>query len=339
MPYTKQTLKDLNALSSEEVEATLSACGLPLDQEEYADQEIETGFRVIREYFATGQVQDYAAATELFRQQSPPQPQTKAPNSDCSKQQVARVSLLDLLAIASDPVAPISLSEASTLLRLCGLPDQEDYTEAEVGRFLEACDLLKHQGKTEAEVAAHFGVSVPSPVAELEYDLRDLRQVGAERSLRLEEIAATLTACGLPEKEKYTQAEYQRFVAARQLFDQGHTPAEVTARLDNHLSLQQHQQIIQQLQQLLKESGGMQADQIRELLPKLSAAQMEEIKVWFNHATLLRLREMAQSGELEAEMRRAWEQQKGKLVGGFGLLPRIPPPPQPRNSLPGSSMS
>ena len=65
-----------------------------------------------------------------------------------------------LLSLASkNVVTPVTLIEAGKILSACGLPDLEDYTPQQCEVFLEACTLIKQQGKTYQEVAIHFGVA------------------------------------------------------------------------------------------------------------------------------------------------------------------------------------
>lgn len=65
-----------------------------------------------------------------------------------------------LLTLASKHVGtPITLIEAGKILSACGLPDLGDYTPEQCDRFLEACILLRRQGKTYEEVAMHFGAT------------------------------------------------------------------------------------------------------------------------------------------------------------------------------------
>lgn len=54
----------------------------------------------------------------------------------------------------------ISLIEAGKILTACGLADNQQYTATECDRFIQACTLIKQQGKTYQEVAAHFGITV-----------------------------------------------------------------------------------------------------------------------------------------------------------------------------------
>jgi len=178
MPYTKQDLQNLYNLSGDEVSQTLTVAGLNSEQESYSDEEIQSGFDLIRSYFNSGQVSDYVAASELFQQQTGTQQletesQVKTKRATKGKKmknseendvdQSERLNILELIALASKQVATrISLTEAVQILNICGLPDQEQYTSLERDRFLEVCKLIKQQNKSYEEVAAHFSINSSS---------------------------------------------------------------------------------------------------------------------------------------------------------------------------------
>ena len=85
------------------------------------------------------------AEVERFRQ-----PKANAPTFDSPQ----------LLALACGQLqADISLIEAGKILSSCGLSEIKQYTTPECDRFVEACILVKQQGKTYQEVAMHFGVA------------------------------------------------------------------------------------------------------------------------------------------------------------------------------------
>lgn len=170
MPYSKQDLQNLYSLSLEDVDATLTACGLSLEQNEYADEQIQSGFDVIRKYFNDAQVSDYGAAAEMFNQL--PSPKTKktgkGKKSGNSLEQESGATTIEdndldisqlLTHATQDCGARISLIEAGKILSACGLPDKEQYTGVECEVFIEACTLVKQQGKTYEEVAIHFGIA------------------------------------------------------------------------------------------------------------------------------------------------------------------------------------
>lgn len=174
MPYTKQDLITLYSLEEAEINQTLTAAELSTESKSYTDEQIQTGFELIRSYFNSGQVSDYAAAAELFKQHQVQQQletdvQAKTKKSTKSKKpensntdgvsESEQVNVVELLARASQQVGTrISLTEAVQIFSACGLLDKEQYSSLECDRFLEACELIKQQGKTYEEVAAHFGV-------------------------------------------------------------------------------------------------------------------------------------------------------------------------------------
>lgn len=185
MPYTKQDLQNLYNLSGDEVSQTLTVAGLNSEQESYSDEEIQSGFDLIRSYFNSEQASDYDMAAELFKQQTSVSQQPEAQSQTKTKKkantnkmknseendvdQSERLNILELIALASKQVATrISLTEAVHILNICGLPDQEQYTSLEGDRFLEACKLIKQQNKTYEEVAAHFGINSSSPDTSLQ---------------------------------------------------------------------------------------------------------------------------------------------------------------------------
>ncbi len=74
--------------------------------------------------------------------------------------QVTLIDSSQLLAMASEQVgSPVTLVEAGKVLMACGLPNLENYTPQQCEVFIEACTLVKRQGKTHQEVALHFGVT------------------------------------------------------------------------------------------------------------------------------------------------------------------------------------
>jgi hypothetical protein len=189
MPYAKLDLQTLYSLSPEEVDQTLATAKLCLDSETYTDEEIQLGFDVIRSYFNSGQVSDYTAAAELFSQQQrtsqelETQPQVVSKKLGKSKKsnnsngdgavENKPLDISELLSQASEKCGTrIKLSEATDILAACGLPDQEEYTQSECDRFLEACGQIKQQGKTPQEVAAQFGAA--NEQSDIQADVREI---------------------------------------------------------------------------------------------------------------------------------------------------------------------
>lgn len=70
MPFSKEALGTTFNLSMEDVDQTLAACQLPIDQPEYSDEDIANRFEKIRSYLNEGQADNYDAAMELLKQES-----------------------------------------------------------------------------------------------------------------------------------------------------------------------------------------------------------------------------------------------------------------------------
>lgn len=242
MPYTKQDLQNLYSLSFEDVDATLAACGLSKEQNEYADEQIQSGFDVIRKYFNEKQVGDYAAAAEMFNQQSRAESKSKktgrgkkASNSSEREYSAATVESNDLdisqlLAQATSECGTrISLTEASKLLSACGLPDKEEYTGIECDRFVEACTLIKQENKTYEEVAAHFGIAQQSKSDAHGMLLDEVRQLLSQPAFsQAEQIREALPQMAIEQLEEikalFWQMTAQRL---RQYVDSGQLEAEI----------------------------------------------------------------------------------------------------------------
>ncbi len=65
------------------------------------------------------------------------------------------ISLLELKQLAS---LKLSISQLLQILPLCGLKEQDFYTQKQAEIFVSCCDLLE-MGKSKAEIAQHFGVA------------------------------------------------------------------------------------------------------------------------------------------------------------------------------------
>ncbi|MBV9386772.1 MAG: hypothetical protein JOZ78_10135 [Chroococcidiopsidaceae cyanobacterium CP_BM_ER_R8_30] len=191
MPYNKQALQTLHSISLEEVDETLKAGKLPTDREEYTDEEIQSSFDVIRGYFNQGIVKDYGQAASMFEEQVNPtqlnesKAQGKGKTSKNGKKPAAKpLDFSELLSLAKELGCAISPREAIKLLEACGLSsDAEQYNQEECDRFLEACDLLKDQGKTYEEIVSHFGA-----VGEIE--------IATDMEAATEEVASILDQSG-----------------------------------------------------------------------------------------------------------------------------------------------
>jgi hypothetical protein len=150
MSYTKERLQQTYSLSIEDIDATLMACGLPVDQDEYSDEEIQFRFDLIRQSIQQGKTFKQAAAQ--FKRE------VKKRTTDTEFPPMNIIGMLTH--ISTEYGIGLELTEAIEIMTACGLsPNQKEYRQLECDRFLEACDLIKEQGQTHEQVAAHFGIN------------------------------------------------------------------------------------------------------------------------------------------------------------------------------------
>ena len=140
--YQKHEL--FGELSSEDISNTLTACTLE-QKDEYIEDEADR-FRECRALIKQGKT--YKQATAHFRKQD------KLKQTGDVQLYADGLEMAELLAIASEQGGTrISLIEAGKILSACNLPDKEEYTSVECDHFIEACTLIKQQGKTYEEVS------------------------------------------------------------------------------------------------------------------------------------------------------------------------------------------
>jgi len=139
-------------LSSFDISASLSACGIS-DKQEYTDHEAYL-FKECRSLIDQGKTYDEIAALfqqKGFKQNAKHQTTELDPKNKKSPKEkkycVKSLSISELLTRARQQVGMrISLTDAIKILQVCGLPDQDEYNQAECDRFIEACNLVKLQG-------------------------------------------------------------------------------------------------------------------------------------------------------------------------------------------------
>ena len=155
MPYTKEALQNMYSLSSEDVLATLIACGLTDDAQEYSDAEIETRFDIVRQWFKDGQVSDYQEATKLFKHwlEENSAPETRNEKKSAKKGTKA-LDITELLIAAREQGLKLTLTQASRILAFCGLTDKEEYTQQEVERFIQASGFV---GEETPDISSSIG--------------------------------------------------------------------------------------------------------------------------------------------------------------------------------------
>ncbi|MBE9210541.1 hypothetical protein IQ244_29370 [Nostoc sp. LEGE 06077] len=143
MPYTKEALQNMYSLSLEDVLATLTACGLTHDTQEYSDADIETRFDIVRQLFKDGQACDYEQATTLFQQRlDTDDSSSEIKNGKKSRKKATKtLDITELLIQAREQDFRLTLTQALKILAFCGLGEKDEYTPEETERFLATCNL------------------------------------------------------------------------------------------------------------------------------------------------------------------------------------------------------
>jgi len=234
-----------STLSPEDVPAHLSACVL-LEKEEYTEDEV---YRFREGLSMRQQGKSYEEISQMFEKQgltlatepqpsesqpAEPEPQSKNKKSRNGKKSVTKsLDISELLALASEQAGTrISLIEAGKILNACGLPDQDSYSDSECDRFLEACDLLKNQGKTYEEIAAHFGTGA------------GIEEIATDVEAETEETASVLD-----ESSNGVVSEAMRYKAKA---DASVAPTLYLKHLANEFGSPEFQENWQQMEELLK---------------------------------------------------------------------------------------
>lgn len=168
MVWTKERLQSECNLADDDVIKTLKVCGLPLEQQEYSDEDIEHKFKVVRSYFDSNRTDTYTGAADLFQQETGISQQAleqpEADNQPTKKvgkgKKLVKTMNFDSLRtwVTEEVGTKVSPIELGGIIQACGLPDQEEYSQDECDRVRDAADMYKKQSKTYKEIAAHFGV-------------------------------------------------------------------------------------------------------------------------------------------------------------------------------------
>lgn len=217
-------------LDSEQIVSTLEACSLE-DKQEFTEDEfarIEHCRSLVEQQGKT-----YKQAAAQFRKQD------KLKQTGDAQPDTNTLEMLELLALAGEQVGgKISITEASKILPACDLPDKEEYTGAECDRFVEACTLVKQQGKTYQEVAVHFGVANgdnQQQRQEIIGEIQDMmRQATAMISAaQAEKIQQTISKMTLAQLRGIrTQIEQQTALRLQEYIDSGRMERELQAAAD-----------------------------------------------------------------------------------------------------------
>lgn len=234
---------------------------------------------------------------------------------------------------SQDIFGTLSTEEIQRTLSSCYLPEKSEYTDDECHIFHE-CRSLIEQGKSSEELAQHF--SYRSNLSVLDESLADsepktksrktaktkksdpkllniieLQSMASETAkISLPETLKIISTCGLPTQDEYTQEECDRFIAACTLKQQGKSYEEIAVEFGIDTDSDEQQNVLlaeveQMMDLAIAQLSSVQAEQIRQVLPKMSLAQLREIKAKFWRSTALKLREYVDSGQMEVEIRAA----------------------------------
>ncbi|MBV9387051.1 MAG: hypothetical protein JOZ78_11555 [Chroococcidiopsidaceae cyanobacterium CP_BM_ER_R8_30] len=188
--YQRQEL--FATVSPEEMTLTLNTCALP-EKEEYTDDE---GDRLRECLVLREQGKSYDEISQMFQQNGlllsnepqPTEPESSAKSKkpkNGKKPAAKPLDFSELLSLAKELSCSVSPKEALKLLQACGLSsDAEQYNQQECDRFLEACDLMKNQGRAYEEIAVQLGATEISPVEQITGLVSDstlITEAGLER--------------------------------------------------------------------------------------------------------------------------------------------------------------
>lgn len=167
--------------------------------------------------------------------------------NDPAHEQLKPIDSLGLLTLVSGQLgSSISLTEAGKILDACGLPDSQAYNAEQCDRFAEACTLVKQQGKTLEEIAAHFGVTPIDEPGERDNLVKEvhglLSQVSATQVEIIRKAVPKMAAMQLQEIKSLfhlmTARRLQQYVTSGQLEAQIRTASEnILATAGKYLGL------------------------------------------------------------------------------------------------------
>ncbi|UKP01033.1 hypothetical protein [Nostoc sp. UHCC 0870] len=158
--YQPQEL--FNNLSPEEISRTLRLSEM-VEKETYTEDEAER-FRQCRSFIEQGGTDEEVMSllppiVSVTTTQDKGASDTKNGKKSRKKAQLPLepLDITELLIAAREQGFKLTLTHALNILAFCGLGEKDEYSPQEAEHFLAACNLVS-QGKTEQEIAAHFGV-------------------------------------------------------------------------------------------------------------------------------------------------------------------------------------
>lgn len=239
---------------------------------------------------------------------------------------------------SQDLFETLSNEEIQRILSSCYLSEKSEYTDDEYHIFCE-CRSLIEQSKSEEELAQHFEYrkNLPAPEESTApkgkaqsksrktasktknrstnanlfniIDLQSMAEKTAKIKISLPQALEIISICGLPTQDEYTKQECDRFIEGCILKQKGKTEKEIAAFFGIEHSNEQENLLLAEVEQMMDaviaQVSRVQAEQIKQALPRMSNAQLREIKAKFWQSTAALLREYVDSGQMEVEIRAA----------------------------------
>lgn len=242
--------------------------------------------------------------------------------------------------------ANLSPEEGTATLQACAMAEAGEYTDDEADRFKEARALVE-QGKTYEEITAYFrgeleqpetngkgrksnkGKKAPSPMTLSQMLAIASEQVG--NRVTLIKAGQLLDACGLSEREddSYPDEAAACFLEACDMHLRiGKPLAEVAIHFG--VPTDSHSEVLE----LLEQMSGTQIEELKASLIQAKQQQNQQFIEAFHRMTIQKLRQKAESGELQAELQQAWTAQP--VGNGFNLLAQVEARMENQKHLPGS---
>ena len=171
---------------------------------------------------------------------------------ESQKDNERKAQALTLLDLKQRATADMSLSQVLQLLPLCGLKEQDTYTDEQALRFVECCKLSS-QGKRPHEIAQHFGVAVGTSGDPVKQIVENIDNLSAYQQ---QQILQTLAGKVVSQKQQIGEAFDQMVYAGlNQAFQNGELEAIIERKLQENLALGKGVTIQAAVETLMEEKG------------------------------------------------------------------------------------
>ncbi len=168
------------------------------------------------------------------------------------KSELENAQSLTLIDLKQRAEADMSLSQVLQLLPLCGLQEQDSYTEEQAEIFVECCKLHT-EGKSPQEIAQHFGVAIGTsgnPVKQVVESIANLSQY------QQQQILETLAQQVVGQQEQVAEAfEKMVYTGLSQAFRSGELQDMIDRKLEENLAVGKERTIQAVVETCMEERG------------------------------------------------------------------------------------